>query len=492
MKQAYNPFLPSYEYIPDGEPYVFEDRIYIYGSHDQFAGKQFCANDYVCWSAPVTDLSDWKYEGVIYRKDQDPMNPDGSHCLYAPDLQKGLDGRYYLYYALDMLGMVSVAVCDSPCGAFSYYGTVMYANGSNVGAEKEDIFQFDPGVFIDDDGRIFLYSGFAPQVDDDTRQQMFGGRRIEGAYCMELEKDMLTVKAEPKVIIPGAGYAQGTEFEPHAFFEASSMRKIRRQYYFIYSSAHGHELCYAVSDKPDGDFSYGGTIVSNGDVFYEGRSMEQALNYTGNNHGSIVEINEQFFIFYHRQTNRHSFSRQACAEPVRICLDGYIPQVEMTSCGLNLAPLRGIGKYEARIACNLMSKDGAAFYSGTCEGPVVAKSHPYFTQSGADREGNGDQYIANMQDGSTAGFKYFTPENVNKISVRIRGNGSGCMRISTIQVAIGEEMREAAFVPVSPSSEFYWSASSFCVPDAPFSLHFSYEGNGEIDFTAFEFSKEIE
>ena len=42
-KQVFNPYLPSFEYIPDGEPYV-------------------------CWSAPVNDLSNWKYEGVIYRR----------------------------------------------------------------------------------------------------------------------------------------------------------------------------------------------------------------------------------------------------------------------------------------------------------------------------------------------------------------------------------------------------------------------------------------
>ena len=36
-----NPFLPLWEYIPDGEPHVFEDpdspgnrRVYLYGSHD--------------------------------------------------------------------------------------------------------------------------------------------------------------------------------------------------------------------------------------------------------------------------------------------------------------------------------------------------------------------------------------------------------------------------------------------------------------------------
>lgn len=72
--QAFNPYLPSFEYVPDGEPHVFGERIYIFGSHDRFDGKGFCLNDYVSYSAPVDDLTDWRYEGVIYRKEQDPEN----------------------------------------------------------------------------------------------------------------------------------------------------------------------------------------------------------------------------------------------------------------------------------------------------------------------------------------------------------------------------------------------------------------------------------
>ena len=32
----HNPYLPSWEYVPDGEPHVFQDRVYVYGSHDRF------------------------------------------------------------------------------------------------------------------------------------------------------------------------------------------------------------------------------------------------------------------------------------------------------------------------------------------------------------------------------------------------------------------------------------------------------------------------
>lgn len=66
---------------------------YIYGSHDFYNGYVFCIGDYVCWSASVDDLSDWRYEGVIYKRCADPLNSAGKMCLYAPDVTVGPDGR---------------------------------------------------------------------------------------------------------------------------------------------------------------------------------------------------------------------------------------------------------------------------------------------------------------------------------------------------------------------------------------------------------------
>ena len=97
--QAVNPILPSWEYIPDGEPHIFDDRVYLYGSHDRFNGDDYCLNNYVCWSAPVDDLSNWCYHGQIYDICSDPLNEEGKYCGYAPDCCKGPDGRYYLYYS---------------------------------------------------------------------------------------------------------------------------------------------------------------------------------------------------------------------------------------------------------------------------------------------------------------------------------------------------------------------------------------------------------
>lgn len=475
-KQAFNPYLPSYEYIPDGEPYVFDGRVYIYGSHDRFDGPRYCANDYVCWSAPVDDLGNWRYEGVIYRKDQDPMNPDGSHCLYAPDVQQGPDGRYYLYYALDNLSAISVAVCDTPAGAYAFYGTVHDANGRIVGQSDGDIFQFDPGVLVDDDGRIYLYSGFAPaDTTDGLRKQT---RLQEGGYFFELAQDMVTILRGPILLFPKVGYAQGTGYEGHEFFEASSLRKVGDKYYFVYSSINGHELCYAVSDRPDGGFVYGGTLVSNGDVYLDGRSLDDALNYTGNTHGSIVEINGAWYVFYHRQTNLHQYSRQACAERIVFEADGTICQVEMTSCGLHNGPLAGLGEYEARIACNLRSREGAVPYIYNKK--LAPGIHPYFTQDGADREADGDQHIANFQQGALAGFKYFQLGEAAQITVKVRGVAKGTVVVST---AMGAP--PVAKVEIAPSAAWQSFSAPFCAEAGVYPLYFTFDGDGAFDFLSF-------
>lgn len=476
--QAFNPFLPSYEYIPDAEPYVFGDRVYIYGSHDRFDGSGFCLNDYVCWSAPVDDLGNWRYEGVIYRKTQDPQNPEGVHCLYAPDLQKGPDGRYYLYYSLDTLGYTSVAVCDTPAGDYAYYGAVHYPDGRQVGEGAGEVWQFDPGVLLDD-GRVFLYTGFAPEADKKAAHAMFGGRLYDGCYCYELEPDMLTVRKGPERVLPGPALARRTDFAGHPFFEASSPRKIGGQYYLVYSSLHGHELCYATAKHPEGPFAFGGTIISNGDVNLDGRAYADALNYMGNNHGGLVQIGGQWFIFYHRQTNRHSYSRQACAEPISLTPAGVIPQVEMTSCGLNGGPLKGIGRYEAYIACNLKSKDGSGFYTSTAETRAQFAAHPYFSQSGEDRENDGDQYIANIRDGAQAGFKHFAPGNASTLSVEIRGSGTGSLAV------VDGQGRRLSAIPIVPSTAFQTFTAPFSEPSALYQLTFRFEGNGSLDFRAF-------
>ena len=396
-KQCFNPYLPSYEYIPDGEPYVFDGRVYVYGSHDRFGAMSFCENDYVTWSAPEEDLSDWRYEGIIFHRTDDPMNEDGKAPLFAPDVQKGADGKYYLYYAPAGLNVIGVACSEKPAGLYSFCGHVKYSDNTLLGQKKEHGIVFDPGVFLDDDGQVYLYYGFTPLGVDLKGVQT-------GPFVVKLEADMYTMKEDPVEIC-------GCADRGHSFFEASSMRKINGKYYFIYSSLNSHELCYAIGKNSMGPFEYGGALHSNGDIGYQGRKEENRTCYTGNNHGSLVCIKGRWYIFGHRMTNYTAFSRQGVAEAVRILPDGSIPQIEMTSCGLNNGPLDGKGEYEARIACNLWSKAGARHYVGGstgAEAEELRRDHPVFTQDGEDREECPNQHIANMHDGATAGFKYFS------------------------------------------------------------------------------------
>lgn len=291
-RQAVNPYLPSWEYIPDGEPHVFNGRVYVYGSHDRFNAPIFCVNDYVCWSAPVEDLSDWRYEGVIYRKKQDPKNPWGYHLLFAPDVCQGPDGRYYLYYAFDFLGIMGVAVCDTPAGEYEFLGHIHYADGTLWGRRRGDQLPFDPGVLADDDGRVWLYSGFYNTVP----AILTGGHKLrcDGGTVLELEKDMVTIKTEPRVIFPKKGPGA---FQGHEFFEASSIRKEGKTYIFVYSSRHNHELCYATSQSPDRDFSYGGTLVSQGDIFLDSNLSEKhAANYLGNTHPKWEQLLDELTV----------------------------------------------------------------------------------------------------------------------------------------------------------------------------------------------------
>jgi len=463
-KQVYNPYLPLWEYVPDGEPHVFGERVYIYGSHDRFNGKEYCENDYVCWSAPVEDLSDWSYEGVIYRKAQALRRGKRTKTMFAPDVTRGPDGRYYLYYCLAFQNDIQVAVCDEPAGKYEFYGIVHHPDGTPYGKKKDDCFAFDPAVLTDDDGRVWLYSGFAVFA--------FLGDKFRQSQCVELQPDMLTVKSV-KRLIPCRHTSAGTGFEGHEFYEASSIRKFEGKYYFIYSTVLSHELAYAVSDRPDGGFQYGGTLHSNGNIGIGGN--EKPLCYWGNNHGSIEKINGKYYVFGHRQTNYHEFSRQGVAEELRFENGKFLP-AEMTSCGLNGGPLAGEGSYPAGIACILYGKEGA------CKTTMARnkKIHPCVTQLGADDDPNAIFCVHNITDGTVIGYKYFEFKNAGQITVLVRGSGAGTLSVR--HTPGGPEIGQLR-LEGSPA----WTGMTGKISPEPGvkALYFCFRGEGSFDIAEF-------
>ncbi len=465
--QFANPYLPSWEYVPDGEPHVYDGRVYVYGSHDMFNGYVYCQKDYVCWSAPVEDLTDWRCEGVIYEKTQDPYNRDGHMCLYAPDVTRGPDGRYYLFYVLDKVDVVSVAVCDTPAGKYQFHGYVRHADGTLLGAREGDDPQFDPAVLTEGD-RTYLYTGFGFAWDK-TRH---------GPMATVLGPDMLSIAEEPVFILPSGYYVKdsafaGTDYEGHEFFEAASIRRVNGKYCFVYSSVKMHELCYALSDHPTSGFQYGGVIVSNCDAHIASyKPADKTMYYPGNNHGGMAEINGQWYIFYHRHTNATEFSRQGCFEKITILPDGRIPQVEMTSC-CGCTPLIGKGEYPAYIACHLVPGRGDE------RDPWREGRYPKITQDG--RDGDRDPgFIANLNPGSIAGFKYFRFENVQRVSIYTRGYGKGDYEVRTTWdgPVLGR-------IPVEFTDVWVKSSAEIRIPDGVSALYFTFSGTGSSSLRSF-------
>lgn len=414
-----NPFMPLWEHIPDGEAYVFEDpdqpgkyRVYVYGSHDNLI-TEYCGRDQVVWSASVDSLNNWRYDGVILVVDKnakgDSFDAAGTaDVLYAPDVTLVTDStgkKTYYLFPNDQTGGRNglIAKSDRPDGPFE----VCNWNAENP-YQVDGVLQFDPAVFVDDDGRVYGYWGF------------------ERSYAAEFDPaTMATVKSgTPIVEDMVSGRNQEGVFR---FFEASSIRKIKDKYVFIYSRfteegefglpMSNYTLAYAYSDHPLGPWTYGGTII-------DGRAREKdeqgnviaSATPDGNTHGSICEINGQWYVFYHRQTGTNEYARQAMVAPINVKVEEgkggkvEISEGEYTSEGFALNGLNPMERHSAGIACWYTGPKPAVheWPNNTFYGSYVAVG--YGTDSNFEKPydlTNNTNDVVNNTDGSIVGYKYF-------------------------------------------------------------------------------------
>lgn len=343
IANAVNSYMPLWEHVPDGEPHVFGDRVYVYGSHDVFESRM-CGPNYVVWSAPVDDLTDWTYHGISF---------DGgeSGYLLAPDVIQGPDGKYYLYAFGDCdqaggVGSTFMAVSEKPEGPFEYVGPVL-VNGKSA-------FIFDPAALTDDDGSVYLFGGSSNIYKLDPTDMRTA---IEGPYQVQELND------------------KGELVQIRDFQEGSSIRKVGDWYVFVYAAKYdlntgkwytnnvnnadyyNGTLQYAYSKNIYGPYTYGGLIIDNGgEMLHPSANTIEKSYYNGNTHGGIAEINGQWYVFYHRQTTDKQTYRQAMCEPLNMSYDDkgvYIEQAEMTSQGAEKDGLKAEKEYSAGIACYL-------------------------------------------------------------------------------------------------------------------------------------------
>lgn len=414
-----NPYLPLWEHIPDGEPYIFEDpdnpgeyRVYVYGSHDSMI-TGYCGRELVVWSASVDNLNEWRYDGEILRvlnnANGEPLSNEGlSDVLYAPDVTEKIepDGTkmYYLFPNDMEYGRRSlIAKSPRPDGPFEV------CNWSKENPSwTEGILEFDPAVFVDDDGRVYGYWGF------------------ECSYAAELDPNtMCTLKEGTEIIkdMISSSKSEGI----FRFFEASSIRKVEDKYIFVYSRvtdegefglpSTNYTLAYAYSDAPLGPWTYGGTII-------DGRAREideagnviASGNVAGNTHGGICKIHDQWYVFYHRQTGTDEYARQAMVAPITVEVDKgkggkvYISEGEYNSEGFSLNGLDPLEAHSAGIACWLTGPKVAVheYPNNIFFGSYVASGYGTEDKYEApyDLRNNTNQ-VVNNTDGSIVGYKYF-------------------------------------------------------------------------------------
>lgn len=338
-----NPYLPLWEHLPDGEPRVFEDpdnpgkyRAYIIGSHD-LRVNSYCGPDIRMWSAPVEDLTDWRDEGAIFT-----YQKDGKwDVMYAPDLVEVKDRKgkktYYLYpHSRGPRREAMVCKGDRPDGPF----TPVNLNADGSAVVEGSILGFDPSIYIEEikdkkdpdykkGFRAYGFWGFqhssAAQLDQNTMYSVRPGTEII-PYFMPASSSYGNVKDPAGTEYPALYKEQNPgDFN---FFEASSIRKVGNKYVMIFSGYSGPDyglpstnstLRYAFADSPLGPWRSGGVLVdSRGIVLNEDGTSLKETNAAHNTHGSLQEINGQWYVFYHRPPRGFGFARQAMVAPVKI------------------------------------------------------------------------------------------------------------------------------------------------------------------------------
>ncbi len=298
---AQNPFITN-QFTADPSARVFNGRVYVYPSHDIRAPESvtrkdwFCMEDYHVFSS--SNLTDWTDHGVIVTQEKVEWVNSASYSMWAPDCIER-NGKYYFYFpALVKPGSgkgfgIGVAVADEPAGPFIPQPEPI-----------KNVHGIDPCTFIDKDGQAYIYYSLGK------------------IFAAKLNDNMLEIESEPAVMedLPKQGLVEGP-----FLFERNGI------YYMTYPHVQNNteRLEYAIGDNPMGPFKVTGVI------------MDELPSGCWTNHQSIIEFNNQWYLFYHDNDLSPGFdkNRSVRIDSLFFNDDGTIRKVMPT--------LRGVGLTDA-------------------------------------------------------------------------------------------------------------------------------------------------
>jgi hypothetical protein len=291
---AQNPFITN-QFSADPTARVFEGKMYVYPSHDVECGTDwFCMKDYHVFSSE--NLKDWEDHGVILHQNDVAWVDTSANAMWAPDAMEK-SGTYYFYFpaisdrTLDFPGRaIGVATSSTPEGPFTPEPEPI-----------QGIAGIDPNVFIDEDGQAYIYWS--------------GG----GLFGAKLKDNMLELDSEPM---------RFDEEFPSGFKEGPFMFEREGTYYFTFPHVieNTEALVYSTGDNPLVPFEYQGII------------MDEHPSECWTNHHSIVEYEDQWYLFYHHNDYSPDFdkNRSIRVDSLFFNADGSIQKAEPTFRGVGL------------------------------------------------------------------------------------------------------------------------------------------------------------
>lgn len=292
---AFNPILPGY--FADPTIQKFKDTYHIYSTTDgngsgRGPSQVWMSDDFVNWTLCAMN---W------------PLSKTENY--WAPEVFRGKDGRYYLYFSqpCEIFGAVS----ETPYGPWEPLG------GGNGLVVKNNlvpnVITLDSHTFEDKNGEIFMYWG------------TWGIYPNSGAGWGKLNPDMRSFAA--------LGRLPNTQLKD--FFEAPFMLEKDGLYYFMYSAGSCHDstyrVQYAVGNEPNGDFKMG----LNNPIL----STNSNKTIDGPGHHSMMKEGDDYYMVYHRHDlplTPNGLTRQVCADRMQFGAPGEIKAIVPTHKGIGL------------------------------------------------------------------------------------------------------------------------------------------------------------